>query len=118
MEILGEEQIPGTAHDALFLTGIFSCLDRLLRRPMAEALALLPIPDEVRDALLNNGGPYATLLAVAKASESFGQSAARQRKSCASCSDSLGQRSHGSLGISEKFADIDPYRCGQRQKMA
>jgi EAL and modified HD-GYP domain-containing signal transduction protein len=71
MEILGEEQLPGTAHDALFLTGIFSCLDRLLRRPMAEALALLPIPDEVRDALLNNSGPYASLLAVAKASESF-----------------------------------------------
>jgi EAL and modified HD-GYP domain-containing signal transduction protein len=55
----------------LFLTGIFSCLDRLLRRPMAEALALLPIPDEVGDALLNGSGPYATLLAVAKASESF-----------------------------------------------
>jgi EAL and modified HD-GYP domain-containing signal transduction protein len=71
MEILGEEQLPGTAHDALFLTGIFSCLDRLFRRPMAEALALLPIPDEVRDALLNNSGPYASLLAVAKASESF-----------------------------------------------
>ena len=71
MEILGEEQMPSVSHDALFITGIFSCLDRLLRRPMAEALALLPIPDEVRDALLNNGGPYATLLAVAKASESF-----------------------------------------------
>lgn len=71
MEILGEEQMPGTAHDALFLTGIFSCLHRLLRRPMAEALALLPIPEEVREALLNNSGPYATLLAVAKASESF-----------------------------------------------
>ncbi|MER2539297.1 MAG: HDOD domain-containing protein [Azonexus sp.] len=71
MEILGEEQMPSTAHDALFLTGIFSCLDRLLRRPMAEALAMLPIPDDVSAALINNGGPYATLLAVAKASESF-----------------------------------------------
>lgn len=71
MEILGEEQMPSTAHDALFLTGIFSCLDRLLRRPMAEALALLPIPDEVRAALLESSGPYASLLAVAKASESF-----------------------------------------------
>jgi EAL and modified HD-GYP domain-containing signal transduction protein len=71
MEILGAELMPSTAHDALFLTGIFSCLDRLLRRPMAEALALLPIPDEVRDALLSASGPYATLLAVAKASESF-----------------------------------------------
>ena len=71
MEILGAELMPGSAHDALFLTGIFSCLDRLLRRPMAEALAMLPIPNEVRDALLNASGPYASLLAVAKASESF-----------------------------------------------
>ena len=44
---------------------------RLLRRPIAEALAMLPIPDDVSAALINNGGPYATLLAVAKASESF-----------------------------------------------
>lgn len=71
MEVLGTDLLPRSAHDPLFLTGIFSCLDRLLRRPMPEALALLPIPDEVRSALLDGSGPYASLLAVAKASESF-----------------------------------------------
>jgi len=71
MELLGAETLPHAAHDSLFLTGIFSCLDRLLRRPMAEALALLPIPDDVRNALLSGSGPYAALLALAKASESF-----------------------------------------------
>lgn len=71
MELLGAESLPGHAHDPLFITGIFSCLDRLLRRPMAEALALLPLPAEVRAALLNDSGPYADLLALAKASESF-----------------------------------------------
>ena len=71
MEVLGAESMPGHAHDPLFITGIFSCLDRLLRRPMAEALAMLPLPEAVRDALLNGSGPYADLLALAKASESF-----------------------------------------------
>ena len=71
MEVLGAEVMPHAAHDALFLTGIFSCLDRLLRRPMAEALAMLPISTDVENALLNNGGPYASLLTLAKASETF-----------------------------------------------
>ncbi len=71
MELLGAESMPGHAHDPLFITGIFSCLDRLLRRPMAEAIALLPLPNEVCDALLHGNGPYADLLALAKASESF-----------------------------------------------
>jgi EAL and modified HD-GYP domain-containing signal transduction protein len=71
MEVLGAEVMPHAAHDALFLTGIFSCLDRLLRRPMVEALAMLPISHDVENALLNNSGPYASLLALAKASETF-----------------------------------------------
>jgi EAL and modified HD-GYP domain-containing signal transduction protein len=71
MEVLGAEVMPNAPHDALFLTGIFSCLDRLLRRPMAEALAQLPISNDVENALLNNSGPYASLLALAKASETF-----------------------------------------------
>lgn len=71
MEVLGAASMPGHAHDPLFITGIFSCLDRLLRRPMADALATLPLADDVRDALLHNSGPYAALLALAKASESF-----------------------------------------------
>ena len=71
MEVLGAETMPHEAHDPLFMTGIFSCLDRLLRRPMNEALDLLPLPDHVRSALLDGSGPYATLLTLAKASESF-----------------------------------------------
>ena len=31
MEVLGAQLLPGQPHDPLFLTGIFSCLDRLLR---------------------------------------------------------------------------------------
>jgi hypothetical protein len=65
--------LPGQPHDPLFLTGIFSCLDRLLRRPLAEVLGTMPIADEIRLALLERQGPYAALLAVAEASENVDQ---------------------------------------------
>lgn len=71
MESLGEQTLPGKAHDPLFLTGIFSCLDRLLRKPMADVLKELPIAEEIRLALIERRGPYAALLAVAEAGEDF-----------------------------------------------
>lgn len=71
MELLGAKLMPGRSSDPLFLTGLFSCIDRLLHMPMAEALADIPLADEVRSALLEGSGPYAKLLALAAASESF-----------------------------------------------
>lgn len=69
MELLGQHAAPGKGHDALFLVGIFSCLDRLLRRPLAEILADIPLADDIRAALLDRNGPYAPLLAVAEAGD-------------------------------------------------
>lgn len=71
MEQLGERLKPGENHDSLFLTGIFSCLDRLLRRPLAEILDDMPLSEGVRTALLERSGPFAPLLAVAEASDAF-----------------------------------------------
>ena len=71
MEVLGRQLLPGHAHDALFLTGIFSCLDRLLRRPLTEILDDMLLADDIRLALLERRGPYAPLLAVAEAGEHF-----------------------------------------------
>jgi EAL and modified HD-GYP domain-containing signal transduction protein len=71
MEVLGGKLLPGQPRDALFLTGILSCLDRLLRRPMVEIIESLPIAEEIRLALLERRGPFAPLLAVAQASEAF-----------------------------------------------
>lgn len=82
MEVLGAQSLPGGHHDPLFLTGIFSCLDRLLRRPLADILQAMPVADAIRQALLEHQGPYASLLAVAEASEATDQNrmaeAARQ----------------------------------------
>jgi len=53
------------------MTGIFSCLDRLLRRPLATLLDEIPLSNDVRTALLERRGPYANLLAVAEACDAF-----------------------------------------------
>lgn len=71
MEVLGEQLMPGKAKDPLFLTGIFSCLDRLLHRPLAELLNDMPLSEDVRAALLERRGPFADLLAVAEACDAF-----------------------------------------------
>ncbi|MBS1161931.1 MAG: putative signal transduction protein containing and modified domain [Proteobacteria bacterium] len=71
MEELGARLSPPPASDPLFLTGIFSCLDRLLQRPLAEILDELPLSDEICAALLTHSGPLAPLLAIAEACETF-----------------------------------------------
>lgn len=71
MEVLASQALPGQAQDPLFLTGIFSCLDDLLHRPMSAILADIPVAEEIRQALLEHQGPYAPLLAIAEACEAF-----------------------------------------------
>jgi EAL and modified HD-GYP domain-containing signal transduction protein len=71
MEVLGRELLPDQSPDVLFLTGIFSCLDRLLRRPLAEILADLPLPELIRQTLVERQGPLVPLFDVAEASEAF-----------------------------------------------
>lgn len=71
MEILGAKRFPAAESDHLFLTGVFSRLDRLLRMPLAEAVKQVSLPAHVRSALLERSGPYAPLLAVAEACEGF-----------------------------------------------
>jgi EAL and modified HD-GYP domain-containing signal transduction protein len=54
----------------LFMCGVFSLLDRMLGQPMGEALATLAVPDRVRAALVDGGGPYQPLLELVRAIES------------------------------------------------
>lgn len=71
MEILGHDRFPAGENDHLFLTGIFSGLDKLLGIPLAEAVNQARLPTNIRLALLERSGPYANLLAVAEAGESL-----------------------------------------------
>ncbi|WP_439642426.1 EAL and HDOD domain-containing protein [Gemmatimonas sp.] len=62
----------GAAADAgaSFLVGLLSRMDALLGLPMAEVLERLPVHDDIKAALLEGTGPYATLLMLADAYES------------------------------------------------
>ena len=60
-------------HDArgeLFMCGVLSLLDRIYDRPVSELARRLTLPEAVRAALVDHSGPYAPLLALARAIES------------------------------------------------
>lgn len=44
--------------ESLFLTGLFSVLDAMLEMPMADALKLVHVSDEISDALVNKSGKF------------------------------------------------------------
>ncbi|MDR1463448.1 MAG: HDOD domain-containing protein [Azoarcus sp.] len=70
MERLGKKaELTGVAQDALFLTGLFSLLDRLMGAPLSELTEKIQIPEEVRVALVRREGILARFLALAKACE-------------------------------------------------
>lgn len=69
MELLWCEQNAAELGDELFVTGVFSLLDKLLRVSMAEVLPALNLQAEIEQALLELKGPYAPYLSLAMASE-------------------------------------------------
>lgn len=71
MELLGADRFPVAEHDALFLCGAFSLLDRLLQQPLTELVGQLTLPAAVKEALLTRQGPYGQLLDLAEACESL-----------------------------------------------
>lgn len=59
----------GVLPDQLFLTGLFSLLEKLVGGPLAETLANAAVPAAVSEALLAGTGPLAPFLNLAIASE-------------------------------------------------
>lgn len=55
--------------DALFMVGLFSLLDAILKLPMTELLERVDLANEVRRALLVRSGPFASTLALVEAYE-------------------------------------------------
>ena len=70
MELLAADLDMAAEAENAFICGVFSLLDVMLEQPPAQALESVVLPATVRDALLDNAGPLAPLLAVAKACES------------------------------------------------
>ncbi|MFA5242157.1 MAG: HDOD domain-containing protein [Sulfuricella sp.] len=70
-ELLGTEKMGVMQKDDLFVTGMFSLLDVLLRVPMGQALENLKLPEPVTQALIAHEGPFAPYLELATACEEF-----------------------------------------------
>ena len=61
---------PGRGHaDSAFTAGLFSGLDALMDRPLAQLLDDLPLADEIRLAVLEHAGPLGRILAAVLALE-------------------------------------------------
>lgn len=70
MERIGRRsKNPDAKPDTLFLTGLFSLLDQMLGKPLAEILTSVSIPAEVSKALVEREGPLAPFLALGIACE-------------------------------------------------
>ena len=68
-ELLAQKVAPSQANSA-FLTGLFSLLDAILDRPMAQLLEKLPFPDEIKSALMAEKNTLFYILETVKAYES------------------------------------------------
>ncbi|HLI58230.1 MAG TPA: HDOD domain-containing protein [Solirubrobacteraceae bacterium] len=67
-ELAGTELGPGRGSE-LFTLGLFSVLDALMDTTMSEATELLPLADDIRDALVDRSGPMGELLQAVIARE-------------------------------------------------
>ena len=83
MELLGENKLPPTEREGLFIVGIFSLLDALLNVPMDQALERLKLPDPVVAALVRREGIYAPFLSLVVACEEA------EQDQIARCADEL-----------------------------
>lgn len=69
MELLGAGRVGKEACEQLFMAGLFSLLDVIMRVPLADALKPVNLPDPVADALLRRSGPLLPYLEIAEALE-------------------------------------------------
>jgi EAL and modified HD-GYP domain-containing signal transduction protein len=69
-ELLGVQAGRHASADALFLVGLFSLMDALLRAPMETVLARVDLIEPVRTALLDRKGSLAPFLELVEAYES------------------------------------------------
>lgn len=68
-ELLGQPYLSKTDSENLFITGMFSLIDRLLGVTMTQALEKIQLPDTVLDALILRKGIYMPFLTLAEACE-------------------------------------------------
>lgn len=75
MEVLASDNFSRVQCDEMFVVGIFSLLDVLLKLPLSVALHPLQLPPAVAGALLDDSGKYAPYLRLAIACEEHDEEA-------------------------------------------
>ncbi|MDR7335014.1 HDOD domain-containing protein [Roseateles asaccharophilus] len=56
--------------DEMFICGLFSLLDHMLKAPFEKLLQSIPVPERVRQALVDESGPFLPYLELVRALES------------------------------------------------
>lgn len=56
--------------DEMFICGLFSLLDHMLKAPFEKLLQSIPVPERVRQALVDGSGPFLPYLELVRALES------------------------------------------------
>jgi c-di-GMP phosphodiesterase len=71
--LLMEELVRSSGDDEMrsemFICGVFSLLDRMFKQPFSELFKSLPVPERVRQALVEEGGPFWPYFNVVQAVE-------------------------------------------------
>lgn len=69
VELMGQGVLPADESNNLFVSGMFSLIDRVLGMPMEEVLAKVHLPEAVQEAVRNRGGLYGPFVALAESCE-------------------------------------------------
>ncbi|CAN5812759.1 EAL domain-containing protein [soil metagenome] len=69
MEELSRSSGDEEMRSEVFICGVFSLLDRMFKVPFAQLLSSIPVPERVRQALIDETGPYLPYLNVVRAAE-------------------------------------------------
>jgi len=69
MEELAHGMDDAEMRDEMFVCGLFSLLDHMIKQPFARLLQSIPVPERVRQALVDGIGPYQPYLELVRAIE-------------------------------------------------
>ena len=69
MEELARHSDDAEMRDEMFICGVFSLLDRMLQQPFAALLGAIPVPERVRQMLVDQAGPYQPYMDLVQAAE-------------------------------------------------
>ena len=69
MEELARHSDDAEMRDEMFICGVFSLLDQMLQQPFAALLSAIPVPERVRQTLVDQAGPFQPYMDIVQAAE-------------------------------------------------